>query len=41
MILKGVILRDEGIVIGIIDNRDNDFVYYVIYCVNGKNEVDI
>ena len=38
---KGAIQRDEGIAIGIIDNRDNDSTYYAIYRANGKNEVDI
>ncbi|HDR8193599.1 glycoside hydrolase family 10 protein [Bacillus thuringiensis] len=39
--LKGAIPRNEGIAIGIIDNRDNDSAYYAIYRANGKNEVDI
>ncbi|PEE41468.1 glycoside hydrolase family 10 protein [Bacillus pseudomycoides] len=39
--LKGAIVRDEGIVLGIIDDRNNDSAYYAIYRVNGKNEVDI
>jgi fibronectin type 3 domain-containing protein len=39
--LKGAIPRDDGIAVGIIDNRDNDSAYYAIYRVNGKNEVDI
>lgn len=39
--LKGAIPRDEGIAIGIIDDRENDSAYYTIYRANGKNEVDI
>ena len=39
--LKGAIPRNEGIAIGIIDNRDNDSAYYAIYRANGQNEVDI
>ncbi len=34
--LKGAIPRNEGIAIGIIDNRDNDSAYYAIYQKNGK-----
>ena len=39
--IKGAIPRNEGIAIGIIDNRDNDSAYYAIYRANGQNEVDI
>ncbi|AWC32713.1 glycoside hydrolase family 10 protein [Bacillus cytotoxicus] len=38
--LKGAIARDEGIALGIINDRDNDSAYYAIYRVNGKNDVD-
>ena len=34
--LKGAIPRDEGIAIGIIDDRENDSAYYTIYRANGK-----
>ncbi|MGR5862901.1 hypothetical protein ACT7CY_24075 [Bacillus pacificus] len=39
--LKGAIPRDEGVAVGIIDNRENDSAYYAIYRVNGKSEVNI
>ncbi|HEK9102643.1 glycoside hydrolase family 10 protein [Bacillus pfraonensis] len=39
--LKGAIRRNEGIALGIIDDRNNDSVYYAIYRVNGKNGVDV
>ena len=34
--LKGAIPRDEGIAVGIVDNRENDSAYYAIYRANGK-----
>ncbi|WP_144551356.1 glycoside hydrolase family 10 protein [Bacillus mycoides] len=39
--LKGAIARNDGIALGIIDNRNNDSTYYAIYRVDEKNGVDI
>jgi hypothetical protein len=39
--LKGAIARNDGIALGIIDDRNNDSTYYAIYRVNEKNDVDI
>lgn len=39
--LKGAIARNDGIALGIIDNRNNDSTYYAIYRVDDKNDVDI